>query len=70
MKSIAYKSQICPIIEYGATCWYPYRECQLNAFGHVQSKAAKFAHRTGGLDWECLVQDYSTHVFVIQNEYC
>jgi hypothetical protein len=26
LKSIVYKSLVCPILEYGAVCWDPYRE--------------------------------------------
>ena len=37
-------------------CWDPYRECQINALERVQKRAAKFAHNTGGLDWDCLAQ--------------
>jgi hypothetical protein len=55
-KSIVYKSLVCPILEYGAACWDPYRECQINALDRVQNKAAKFAHHTGDLDWESLAQ--------------
>jgi hypothetical protein len=55
-KSIAYKSLGRPILEYGAACWELYRECQINALDRVQNKAAKFAHHTGGLDWESLAQ--------------
>src|SRR5215510_8546131 len=55
-KSIAYKSLVRPILEYGAACWDPYRECQINALDRVQKRAAKFAHNTGGLDWESLAQ--------------
>jgi dsDNA-binding SOS-regulon protein len=56
MKSIAYKSLVRPILEYGAACWDPYRECQINALDRVQNKAAKFGYHTGGLDRESLVQ--------------
>jgi len=55
-KSIAYKSLVCPILEYGAACWDPYRECQIKALDRVQKRAANFAHDTGGLDWESLAQ--------------
>jgi hypothetical protein len=30
-KSLAYASLVRPILEYGATCWDPYREGQINA---------------------------------------
>jgi hypothetical protein len=39
-----------------AECWDPYRECHINALDCVQNKSAKFAHNTGGLDWESLAQ--------------
>ena len=37
-------------------CWDPYRECQISALDRVQNKAAKFAHHSGGSDWEPLAQ--------------
>jgi hypothetical protein len=53
-KSLAYTSLVRPILEYGAACWDPYREGQINASERVQKKAAKFAighiHRNGS-DW-------------------
>jgi hypothetical protein len=55
-KSVAYKSLVRPILEYGAACWDPNRECQLNVLDRVQNKAAKFVHHTRGLDWESLAQ--------------
>jgi hypothetical protein len=55
-KSIAYRSLVCPILEYGAVCWDPYRECQINALDRVQNKAVKFVHHPAGLDWESLAQ--------------
>jgi hypothetical protein len=45
-----------PCTEYGAACWDPYRECQVSALDRVQNKAAKFAHHSGGSDWESLGQ--------------
>ena len=39
-KSLAYTSLVRPILEYGAACWDPYRECRINAFDGVQKKAA------------------------------
>ena len=53
---IAYKSLVRPILEYGAACWDPYRECQISALDRVQNKVAKFAHHLGGSDWEYLAQ--------------
>ena len=29
-KSLAYTSLVRPILEYGAACWDPYRECQIS----------------------------------------
>ena len=55
-KSLAYTSLVRPILEYGAACWDPYRECQISALDRVQNKAAKFAHHSGGSDWESLAQ--------------
>jgi hypothetical protein len=56
MKSLAYTSLVRLILEYGAACWDPYRECQINALDRVQKKAAKFAHHTSDLVWESLAQ--------------
>jgi hypothetical protein len=58
-KSLAYTSLVRPILEYGAVCWDPCREGQINALDRVQKAAAKFArghnHRNGS-DWESLAQ--------------
>jgi hypothetical protein len=35
-KSLAYTSLVRPILEYGAACWDPYREGQINALDRVQ----------------------------------
>jgi len=32
-------SLVRPILEYGAACWDPYRECQISALDRVQNKA-------------------------------
>jgi len=53
-KSLAYTSLVRPILEYEAACWDPYRECQISALARVRNKAAKFAHHSGGSDWESL----------------
>ena len=55
-KSLAYTSLAHPILEYGAACWDPQRECQVSALDLVQNKAAKFAHHSRGSDWESLAQ--------------
>jgi hypothetical protein len=55
-KSLAYMSLMCPFLEYGASCWDPYRECQINALDCVRKKAAKFASHTNDSVWEILVQ--------------
>ena len=60
MKSSACTSLVRPILEYWALCWDPYRECQISALHCVQNKAAKFAHHSGGSDWESLAQHRKT----------
>jgi hypothetical protein len=53
-KNLAYTSLVRHVLEYGAECSYPYRECQISALDRVQNKAAKFAQCTGGSVWEPL----------------
>jgi hypothetical protein len=55
-KSLAYTSLVCPILEYGAACCFPYREVQRNALDRVQKKAAKFAHHRNESNWETLTE--------------
>ena len=55
-KSLAYTSLVRPILEHEAACWDPHTECQISALDRVQNKAAKFAHHSGGSDWESLEQ--------------
>jgi hypothetical protein len=55
-KSLAYKSLVRPILEYGAMCWGTYRERQINALDRVQNKAAKFAHHRNLSKRETLAQ--------------
>jgi hypothetical protein len=52
--SLAYRSLVRPILEYGAVCWDPYREGQIWALDRVQNKAARFAHITKNSNWETL----------------
>ena len=47
-------SIVRPILEYGATCWDPYREGQITVLDRVEKKAAKFAHQKNSLNWETL----------------
>jgi len=55
-KILSYTSLLSPILEYGAACWDPYRECQVSALDRVQNKSAKFAQHSGGSEWESLAQ--------------
>ena len=55
-KSLAYTSQVRPILEYGVPCWDPYREGQFNALDCVQNKVAKSANHTNDSIWETLAQ--------------
>jgi hypothetical protein len=59
-KSLAHTSLVRPIHEYGAACWDPYREGQINALGRVQDKAAKFAHHRDDSNWETLAHSRRT----------
>jgi len=47
-------SLVLPILEYGTSCWDPYREGQIIALNRVQKKAAKFAHHKNSPNWETL----------------
>jgi hypothetical protein len=56
MKSLAYMSLVRRILEYGDSCWEPYREGQINALDQVRKRVAKFANHTSGTVWETLMQ--------------
>jgi len=56
MKSLAYMSLVRLILEYGAVCWDPYSEGQINDLDHVQKEVAKFANHVSDSVWETLVQ--------------
>jgi hypothetical protein len=43
---LAYTSSARPILEYGAACWNPYKECQIRPLDRVQNKGVKSAHHT------------------------
>jgi hypothetical protein len=45
-KSLAYTSSVRPIPEYGAACWDPYREGQINALTRCKRKRLNL-HTTG-----------------------
>jgi hypothetical protein len=49
-KSLAYTSLVRPVLEYGAACWDPCREGQINALDRVQKKAAQFTNHTKDSD--------------------
>ena len=53
-ESLAYVSLVHPILEYGASCWDPYTEGQINTLDRVQKKAAKFVHHKISPNWESL----------------
>ena len=53
-KRLALISLVRPILEYGATCWDPYREGQISVLDRVQKKAAKFARHKNSPNWENL----------------
>jgi hypothetical protein len=55
-KSLAYTSLVRRVLEYGAACWDPYSEGHISALDRVQNKPAKFAHHSGGSDWESLAK--------------
>ena len=56
MKRLAYKTLVRPILEYGAVCWGPYSEGQINALNRVQKTEAKFANNIKESVWETLAQ--------------
>jgi hypothetical protein len=64
-KSLAYTSFVRPILEYGAACWDPYREGQINALDRVQQKAAKRPIRTGKL-WRSAERQ---HAYVLSSKH-
>jgi len=55
-KSLAYMSFLRPVLQYGATCWHPCREGQINALDRVKTKIVQFTNHTKYFDWENLVQ--------------
>jgi len=45
-KILAYTTLVRPILEYGAKCWDPCREGQINGLDRVQTKAAQLSGLT------------------------
>ncbi|PNF36406.1 hypothetical protein B7P43_G16763, partial [Cryptotermes secundus] len=43
-KNLACTSLVRPVLEYGAACWDPYRDGEINALDRVQKKAATAEH--------------------------
>ncbi|KAJ4431971.1 hypothetical protein ANN_20580 [Periplaneta americana] len=41
-REIAYLTLVRPLMEYGTTCWDPYRTYQINSLERIQYRAAKF----------------------------
>jgi hypothetical protein len=52
-KHLAYTTLMRPILEYGAVCWDPYLEGQVNTLYRVQKRAAKFANNLNEAGWAC-----------------
>jgi len=55
-KHLVYMALVRPILEYGAVCWEPYREGQVNALNREQKRAAKSANNMNESGWETLAQ--------------
>jgi hypothetical protein len=55
-KRLGYISLVRPTLEYGAECWDPYKEGQINVLDRVQNKPIKFAHHRNDSNWETLAQ--------------
>ena len=51
-KILAHMSLVRPVLDYGAACWDPCREGQINALDRVQKRAAQFTNHTNDCDWE------------------
>ena len=52
-KSLACMSLVRPILEYGAACWDPYRECQISTLDRVQIKPLNL----------CIIREAQTGIF-------
>ena len=67
-KSLAYKTLVRPILEYGASCWDPYRG-QIHALDRVQNKVAKFEYHTNETNWEILTQRRTARLCALPKAY-
>jgi len=56
VKRLGYTALVRPILEYGSSCWDPYRRGQVRALDGVQKRAAKIAKVKNGTGWETLEQ--------------
>ena len=56
VKRLGYTALVRPILEYGSSCWDPYRKGQVRALDRVQKRAAKIAKIENGVGWETLEQ--------------
>jgi len=45
-----------PILEYGAACWDPWREGQINTLDRERKKAVQFTNHTKDSDWKTMAQ--------------
>ena len=55
-KRLAYTALLRPILEYGAVCWYPYREGQVRALNRVRKIAGKFENNINESGWVTLAE--------------
>ena len=67
-KRLAYMSLVRPILEYGASCWGPYKEEQISALDRVQKKAAKLPHHTNSSNWKLWRRVESYHAYVLSSK--
>jgi len=69
IKSLAYASVVCPILEYGSACRDLCRG-HINVLDQVQNKAAQFTNHTKDSDWETLAQHRMIgHLFALFKTY-
>ncbi|KAJ4437846.1 hypothetical protein ANN_13784 [Periplaneta americana] len=54
-KEIAYKSLVRPVMEYGATCWDPYRLEHIKTLEKIKKRALKCCLKNSPLKWDTLM---------------